>query len=233
MQLLTSQEIQSFVFNSVILIIFCIFAYLLIHRNKNRISTTIALYFITVSLGLVVNIIYRAINIEQVNIILNILTIYLITFAGIHLLNFNNLLFFSTKVHTKKKVIWLNIIYAVALSGLFVIGILFEGVEWINDKPKYSILFGLYGAVWSQIVFAITVYYTFKISKKMGKNIYSRKYLRSIIGILCFDLQLLGGYYANTIDTEIARTIGLIVQLVFILPGAFFIYFGIKKVPES
>ena len=232
MQLLTPQEIQSFVFNSVILIIFGIFAFLLFKRNKNRISASIALYFITVSLGLIVNIIYRAINIEQVNIVLNILTIYLITFAGIHLLNFNFLLYFSTKVHTKKKIIWLNLIYGIVLSGLFIIGISFGGVEWIIDKPKYSIFFGLYGGILSQIIFVITIYYTIKISKKMGKNIYSKKYLRSIIGILCFDLQLLGAYYANTVGTDLARTIGLIVQLLFILPGAFFIYFGIKKVPE-
>ncbi|UYP46285.1 hypothetical protein NEF87_002570 [Candidatus Lokiarchaeum ossiferum] len=238
-QQLTNPQIQTFVFNGIIIILFVIFSYFLLKRNRNRLSMSLTLYFLTISVGLILNIIYRAIDEETVNIVLNIFTIYFTTLAGVQLLNFVLNLYFSSQIHTLKRQLIYTIIYAVALLGLPIIGIIFDQVSWgpIAGVPIYEFSFGFYGLICSQIIFVFIIYYAMKIKTKMGANKYSTKFMRSIVGILCFDLQLIGAYLAHTFGGDSTdspmRLIGLIFQLIFILPGAFLLYFGLKKEPEN
>ncbi|WP_371801842.1 hypothetical protein [Candidatus Lokiarchaeum ossiferum] len=235
---LSNQQIQTFVFNGIIIILFVIFSYFLLKRNRNRLSMSLTLYFLTISVGLILNIIYRAIDINEVSIVLNIFTIYFTTLGGVQLLNFILNLYFSSQIHTLKRQLVYTGIYATILLGLPIIGIFAENpVTWEGGLPIYPTLFGLYGLFCSQAVFVFIIFYAVKIKTKMGSNKYSTKFIRSIVGILCFDLQLIGAYLANTFGgnqtNSPMRIIGLVSQLVFILPGAFLLYFGLKKDPES
>lgn len=236
--LITTPQIQTFVFNGIIIILFVVFSYFLLKRNRNRLSMSLTLYFLTISVGLVLNIIYRAIDIEDVSVVLNIFTIYFTTLAGVQLLNFVLNLYFSSQIHTLKRQLIYTSIFAVILLGLPIIGIFIDPVSWGDaGVPLYPLAFGLYGLFCSQAVFVFIIFYAIKIKTKMGANKYSTKFMRSIIGILCFDLQLIGAYLAHTFggdSTDSAmRIIGLVFQLVFILPGAFLLYFGLKKDPEN
>ncbi|MCF2141459.1 MAG: hypothetical protein K9W44_15495 [Candidatus Lokiarchaeota archaeon] len=256
-----SPAIQSLVIGGIIILIFLGISIMLLHRNRNRLAISLSLYFIFTALGLTVNFIYRLLellgvlsfeNSQDVVIfsVLNLITLYLTTIAGIHLLNFNLILFFSTKIFNKKRQLIVVLLYALILIGIFIIGFIpfniggesILGITWAEHPspnqssivPYYNIYLGGYFIIMSQIVFIFILYYSTKITKKMGKNKYSKKYLRNIIGILFFDLQLIGAFIANTFGSSVvARNIGLWFQLLFTIPGALFLAFGLRKEPEN
>ncbi|MHA1519135.1 MAG: hypothetical protein ACTSRK_03030 [Promethearchaeota archaeon] len=242
--------IQSLVLGGTIFLIFVAIGILLLRRNRNRLSISLALYFISVAIGLMVNFTYRLLellgvmnftNHIQIFSTLQILTIYFTTFAGIFLLNFNLILYYSTRTFGKKRQNTLTLLYAIVLLGMFVTAFIFgpdefgdviKGVTWdpnTND-PIWNLYMGGYFLIVSQLVFIFIIYYAIKISKKMGKNKYSKKYLRNIIGILFFDVQLIGAFLAFTFGL---RNVGFIIQAVAILPGAFLLASGLKKEPET
>lgn len=241
--------IQSLAMGGIIVIIFAVISILLLRRNRNRLSISLALYFISVAIGLMVNFTYRLLELlgimnftDHLPIFstLQILTIYFTTFAGIFLLNFNLTLYYSTRTFGKKRQNTLTLLYAIVLLGMFVVaflsgpnaaGEIAEGVTWDNENnPLWNLYMGGYFLIISQIVFIFIVYYAIKISKKMGKNKYSKKYLRNIFGILFFDVQLIGAFLAFTFGL---RDVGLYIQLAAILPGAFLLASGLKKEPET
>lgn len=251
---ISPQVTQSLIFGGVIMLIFVLISVLLIRRNRNRLSVSLTMYFMSVALGLLVNFIYRLLEaLEIINLsdneaffsYMNITTLFFTTLAGIFLLNFNLTLFYSTRIFSKKKQTWLVVIYAIVLLGFYVIQLTVGGVTWIVDPrssegsdmvPLYSFLLGGYFLIASQIVFIIIIVYALKITKKMGKNKYSKKYIRNILGILFFDLQMIGAFIANTFgdtDNPWARYVGFFTQLILILPGAFLLAFGLKKEPET
>lgn len=241
--------IQSLVFGGLIFLIFVTLSILLLRRNRNRLSISLAMYFISVAIGLLINFIYRLLGVfgilvfpthEAIYSFLQICVIYFTTLAGIFLLHFNLALYFSTRTFSKKRQISLTLIYAVILLGMFVIGlirlpnadgVLEYGVTWDGTgNPVWNLYMGGYFLIISQLVFIVIIYFAFKISKRMGKNKYSKKFLRNILGILFFDVQLIGAFLAFTFGL---RDIGLYIQLAAILPGAFLLAFGLRKEPES
>ena len=234
---------------------------LLLKRNLNRLSISLSLYFIFSAFGLLVNFLYRLLelldvlqfsNPNHVTIfsILNLTTLYFTTIAGVHLLNFNLILVYSSKIFSRKKQIVTSVLYGIILLGIFVFGFLsfdiggeqVQGISWnVHPSPSqssivpyYNIYLGLYFLLTSQIVFLVIIYFSIIITKKMGKNKYSKKYIRNIIGILLFDLQIIGAFIANTFGSSVlARNIGLWFQIIFTIPGALFLAFGLRKEPEN
>lgn len=256
-----SAAIQSLVIGGIIIIIFSFISFLLLKRNRNRLAISLSLYFIFVIIGLVANFIYRLLELVGVLTfsnpthvvifsVLNLVTIYFTTLAGVHLLNFNLILAYSSRIFIRKKQWIISLVYAIILLGIFVFGFItldiggqqLPGIWWdvhpsptqTSQVPYYNLALGLYFLLTSQVVFVVIIYFSIMISRKMGKNKYSKKYMNNIIGILMFDIQIIGAFVANTFgSSEIARMIGLIIQLIFVIPGALFLAFGLRKEPEN
>lgn len=224
--------IQTFVINGGTAIAFVLVSLSVLKRSGvNRITGTFAMFFLTIAIGLVVNIIYRIINETYWNILLNKVTIFFSALGVIFLYEFNLLIRFSENEITKKRQIVLFIIYALLLSVLFFIP---DGVSWDYSPGEYGVpvwnpVFAIYGGVLCQAIFFMILYTSSKISQQFTDIQAKKKYRFTIVAIIMFDFILVGNFVANGLNIPIIRTIFLIGSGISIVFGTFWLYQGVKR----
>jgi hypothetical protein len=238
--------LQTFLINGTIMVMFILMGLKIVSRKRTRLSITLAMFFLVEASGLLVNVLYRVIDDYEFNIIGNKITIFLNSLGVINLLCFNLMLLKSEKVFTLNKQLMITIGYAIALGVLFFIP---EGVEWAYESgrgltgyntratdpldvgvPVWSLYFGLYGLIVSQISFVFIISSAIQLYRSMGgsNSKFGKKYISNIIGILLFDVILAGNFLFNTWNDPTGRLALLIVSIT-IIPGALMVYWGLKK----
>ncbi|MHA1745645.1 MAG: hypothetical protein ACTSWW_06570 [Promethearchaeota archaeon] len=241
--------LQTFLINGTIMIMFAIFGGLIMKRKRTRQTITLSAVFLVPAFGLLINILYRAIDSYAFNIVGNVITIYLTSFGLIHLFMFNLMLLKSGKAFTTFRQLLYTTLYGVLLAGLFVIGLQYGGVEWEYDGvaglagylgrvteplevgvPVWSVPFMIYGLVISQLGAFAVLYTGIKLYRQMGGkgSKYSKKFIRSIAGVILMDVVVVGNFIFNTLNTGLGRTI-LLVMSICIIPAGFFLYFGLRQ----
>ena len=224
--------LQTFLINGGTALAFFLVALSVLKRSGiKRISGTFALFFITIAIGLIVNVVYRIINEEYWNIVLNKVTIYFSALGVIFLYEFNLLIRFSENEITLKRQIVLFVIYALLLSFLFFIA---DGVTWdyspgIYGVPVWSPLFAWYGGLLCQGLFVLILYTSAKISAQFSDIQAKKKYRFTIVAILMFDFILVGNFVANGLNIPIVRTIFLVGSGISIVFGTYWLYQGTKR----
>lgn len=231
------------------MVMFLIFGVLIMKRKRTRQTITLSAVFLVPAFGLMINILYRAIDAYAFNLVGNVITIYLTSFGLIHLLMFNLMLLKSGKAFTTFKQLLYTMLYGVLLAGLFVIGLQYGGVEWeytgvageigflgrTTDPldvglPVWSVTFMIYGLIISQLGAFAVLYTGIRLYQQMGgkESKYSKKFIRAITGVILMDVVVVGNFIFNTLNTGLGRTI-LLVMSICIIPAGFFLYFGLRQ----
>lgn len=228
--------------------LFILFAFLgvaLLVRKRTRVSITLSLVFFIPAIGILINILYRAIDRYEFNLIANKLTIIFACLGLINILSFIMIIRESNKAYTVQTQIITFLIYLGLLLGLFLIpnGVEFEykgvaGLTGYNTRrlepldlgvPVYSTIFFLYGMIVSQTVMGFIVFQGIKLYQEMGKNsLYRQKYIRTLIGLILMDIYIIGSFIFNWWNNPTGRNIHLIMSLC-IIPATIFLYLGLKQ----
>ncbi|MHA1619439.1 MAG: hypothetical protein ACTSVZ_09160, partial [Promethearchaeota archaeon] len=210
-------------------LIFILFVYLgmrALLRKRNRISITLSMVFLIPALGILTNILYRAIDTYEFNLIGNKLTISLSCLGLIFIYFFSRIITDSQKAFPLQKQIIIFIIYATLLSVLFFIpnAVEFEydtglGIDGYNSRsldpldlgvPVWSTAFFLYGLILSQAIIAFMIFTGVKQYQSIGKgSVYGRKYIQTLIGMILMDIVIVGSFVFNYVNTPIGRQINL------------------------
>ncbi|WP_457559740.1 hypothetical protein [Candidatus Harpocratesius sp.] len=241
--------LQVYVIYGLILMLFIYLSIKALARKRNRISITLALVFIIPAIGILINILYRAIDIYEFNIIGNKLTITLSCLGLLNIYFFDQIIRKSQVGFPLRRQILYTFIYIFLLSVLFFIpdGVVFEyknglqGIEGYNQKsvdpldlgvPVWSTAFFLYGIVISQSLVVLIITTGIKQYKEIGRaSIYGKKYIMTLSGMILMDLVIVGSFVFNWLNSEIGRKINLIINI-GIVPAVILLYMGLKEEKE-
>ena len=236
--------LQVFLIYGVIFILFTFLGIKALIRKRTRVSITLSLVFLIPALGILANILYRAIDSYEFNLIGNVITITLSCLGLINIYFFMAIISDSQMGFSLGKQVGIFVIYAALLSVLFFIpkGVEFEyngvpGIEGFNARsldpldlgvPVWSTPFFLYGLILSQLVVGILIVTVAKQYRQFGGNIYGKKYIRTILGMILMDMAIVGSFVFNWLNTPLGRQINLFVGIC-IIPAAILLYLGLKE----
>jgi hypothetical protein len=215
-------------------IYFLFIAALILKRSRKNLNKIFSLFFISVALGTIVNVIYASISFEPLGILvkfLHILTFYLFSLAQAFLLTFNLILLKSeAKINVKKQKI-LIAAYAALLSILFIVG-MFGGVE-LNDatkwKPVWEVPFFLTAFIICIPTLIIPIlYFMIQIFQKFQDEQLKEKWRYFMVGVLLYFVMWFGTSISNFLAQDIVRNIWAIVALISFLT-TYTMYYGVGK----
>jgi hypothetical protein len=210
-------------------IFYFLMAYLILRRDTKRLNQIFAMYFISVAIGTVFNVIYAPLQDEMAVIVLNIITYYFMVFGQIFLLVFCLILLKSEKVVTPKKQALLIVSFAALLALLFPIGL--AGGVTVNEswKPVWSLPYLLYSFILCGIFTIIPTYVSsLEIHKKFEDPQLKKKWKYFIFGISFYFLIYFGTSISNFLNDPTFRTVWSLVALVAII-STYLIYYGVGK----
>lgn len=216
-------------------IYFLAIAGLILHRNRKKLNKVFSLFFISTSVGSILNILYSLISIEGLEILvsfLHILAYFFFLFAFVFLLIFNLLILKSEKVFVSKKQMELILGYIVLFSVLFVIGLGFNGVTInvdTNWSPEWSLPFFITSIILIvPFLMVPIIYYASKILQQMQDKTVKSKWKIFMLGVVVYSLVLLGTALVNFLKvSEIRKIWGIFALILFLL--VFTIYYGVGK----
>jgi len=184
--------------------------------------------------------VYASLSVEGLEFLvlgIHFITNYLVAFSIIFLVIFELILFKTSQVFSKKRVLRLIFLYAgiLAGSGIFLFienwGIKIDATTaW---KPVWNLPYFVYMisvGIWITIplfYYAIIIYRDFKNEKLKQKW---RYYILGSSFLITFQY---GVYIANYLDIAIIRTVWLIIAVFLILIGSSLVYYGIGRQIEK
>ncbi|MBD3212283.1 MAG: hypothetical protein GF311_06710 [Candidatus Lokiarchaeota archaeon] len=212
-------------------ILFILMAILILRRSTKKLNQIVAMFFISIALSTIVNVVYAPLRISVLMELLNILAYFLFNWAMVYLLLLNLLILRSTKLINSKIQIALIVIWTIILVGLFPIGLL-DGVRidgTTNWRPVWNLLFLLYGLGTGLFCMVIpTIYYSIKVYKSLGVDELEKRWRLFIAGMLFYYIIWAGVSIVNFVADEIIRTIwGAILLISF--SAIYILYYGIAK----
>ena len=226
-----SRIIVAFISQTFIIILFSFLVFKILKRNRKRSSITLAAFYLIMSVGLFMNIIFILLISSHNNILIYIsysLASYFIVFPFIFILIFINIILRMEENFTLKKIAIICITYGVLCSTLYLFpgGITFTS-NWV---PVYSIPFFIYvnifltGFITIPILFySIRLYNLFKARNLKDKL---RMYL---IGIYLMLGTVYGGIFFNTTSDPIFRTVWGVCAFSMEITAGLLVYYGIGK----
>ncbi len=192
------------------------------------------MFFFSVALGIIANVIYASISIPSLEFavkFLHILSFYLFTLAQVFLLTFNLMLLKSEGVFDTSKQLIMIGVYAALLSLMFFVGIL-GGVK-INEstgwKPEWSLVFLL--TVFFICIPSLIVpvfYFSFQIYVKFESEVLKKKWKYFMIGVILYFLMWFGTSVTNHLAEQVIRDIWTYISFISLL-STYTIYYGVGK----
>lgn len=213
-------------------IFYILMALLILRRDRKRLNWIFSAFFLSVSIGTIINVIYAPLTIEPIVLVLHFMTYYLFCFAMVFLLIFDLILIKSEKIINSKRQLMIITIFAILLAGQFFIGVLGGGIT-INEstdwKPVWSLPFFLYSVIVC-FIFAIvpTINYALQIYKKFDDNTLRKKWKFFLIGIIWYYIFWFGTSLSNLLDIPLFRTLWALVGITVFI-SAYFIYYGVGR----
>lgn len=237
---LTARIISTSIITPIIAMIFIILAYLIIKNDKDYIvNRFFALFFISIVIACILQMIYLFNLAEFIIIILNILTNNALTFGLLFLLlAFMAILkgekmFFHDKMHLFLIIVIPIIIifdFIWGVFGLMIFNIYIPpgiGVVSGSTKPLWEIPFGVFNIILTQIMILIIIFISIKISKQ-SKGGVKKKFRLFILGVLILDIHLIFLPITNMNILPILNDFLIIYQIAGIL-GSFLLFLGLYK----
>jgi len=212
-------------------ILFLFIAVLILRRSTKNLNQIFSMFFITIAISTITNIVYASLQDPIIVIILHILTYYLFSWAMVYLLMFNLLILRPIRGLNQITQVLLISVWAFILAGLFPIGI--NGGIIINTtpgwKPVWNISFLLYGIIFCSFLMIIpSIYTSIKIYNRFENRELKKRWKFFIIGIFFYYLIWGVNSITNFLANEIIRTLWGII-IFFSFSAIYILYYGVAK----
>ncbi|MFX1338762.1 MAG: hypothetical protein ACFFDK_09145 [Promethearchaeota archaeon] len=233
-QLDLARIIQVYIVQGSVAIFFVILAYKILKRDTKRLNLMFSCFYLSITIGLIVNIIYVPLTIEAIVLVLYYITIFFILLGPIFLLVVELMLLKSEKVINTTKQLTIILIYAIALSCMIFIpnGVTINSsTEW---KPVWSIPYFIY-TITVLTVGAIvpSLYFSYQIYKQFEDEKLKKKWGYFIIGLYGLIFLMYGTLTSNTLNDQTFRTVWAIISLFLITVPPYLVYYGVGKELEA
>jgi len=221
---------------------FLIIAYKVLKRKKQRLNLIISGFFISLSIGFILNMVYFAINDIVAILILNFLTNFFIFFGAVFLLIVNLIILESTLIYSVKRQNRYIFFYGIMLfTGMLIFVLLgeifdnpsgppFLGVQINNGVPIWGLIFFSYVVSIMTIFTLIPINYTnFKIYSQFETKALKRKWFYYLIGFLGLTLVFYLFCIYNLLDPHNYANIRSIISIlsVSLIIWGYMMYYGI------
>lgn len=224
LQILDIERIlQVFIVQGLILGFFIYISYRIIMRGKKRLNFIFSLAYISIALGLFINIIYAIILYEPATTLLAYCTHYCLGIGPVFLLLFNLIVLKSEKIVTKKIQLILILVYGIIFASIFLF-IPFNGIT-INEVTRWRSVWTIEFYIY--FLFIITIlttipncYTSFKIYFSFENTELQKKWQYFLIGLFGLYGYMYGAFTANYLNIPLFR----LIMGVLGLSIAFFLY---------
>ena len=204
-------------------------AYIVLKRGRKQLNLYLSSFYLTTTIGSVINMIYANLFNESVVFIMHFITYFMFGFSMAFLLIFVLILVKPIDQITRKFQSIILIIFGVMFLGLLLVpnGIIInETTQW---KPNWSITFSIYSLVISSCMIIIpTLYYSVKIYKKFENEYLKKKWKYFLFGISAYFFLFYGTTISNTINNDTIRLIWSIISLPTLI-SLYLIYYGVVQ----
>jgi len=220
--------IQIFLVQGLIGFFFLYIAFRILKREAKGLSLILSYFYLSTTIGVVINIVYAFIFIEIIVFILHFLTFFFLCLSLVFLLIFVLVLLRSEKIVTKKVQTLLLIIFSIGLLSYLLI----PGGITINEttgwKPEWSLPFLIYSFIICSLVIAPTIFYSIKLYIKFEHEELKKKWKYFLIGIFSYYFVYYGTSISNTLADPTFRMIWSILSLPSLI-SLYFVYHGVVK----
>ena len=204
-------------------------AILILNKDKKRINQILSAFYLSVGIGVIINIIYVGIYIELIVEVLHFITYFLFCFALCFLLLFILLLSKSEDVITDTIQIVIMVIFAILLLFLLIIPNGFHVNASTNWVPVWNSLFLLYATIICVCIAIIpSLYFAVSLLKKFENEDLKKKWKYFILGISSYFFVWAITSISNTLNIASFRLITAILT-VCTIPSVYLIYYGVGK----
>ncbi len=220
---------------------FLIIAYKVLKRKRQRLNLIASGFYISVSIGFVLNMVYAAMTDRITILILNFLTNYFIFFGTVFLLIVNMIILESTIIYSVKRQNRYILFYGTLLfAGMLILVLLgevfdtpnvpFLGVQIINNVPKWGPIFFTYVFSIMTIFTLIPINYTnYKIYSRFETKKLKRKWFFYLFGFLGLTVILYLSLIFNLLDPNIYADVRSIISVSIssVIIWGYMMYYGI------
>ncbi|MBD3186177.1 hypothetical protein GF325_05060 [Candidatus Bathyarchaeota archaeon] len=228
--MLQVREITIFVIFPIVAVLFIILGALILRRDKRYLANqAYTIFFWSVGIGLLFNVIYVIFPEENLIIAFNLTTTELVN-AG-----FASLLLATLVIYKGEKIVQESIQIKIIMLGIaiacVILGLIPGGIYVIMNDALWSVAFGTMELILTQGILLACVVISLTIIKDLGPEM-KRKFLLYIIGIVFLNITFFGTAIDNmNFFPEIHDVFSYLNILVII--GTILIYFGIVRRTES
>ncbi|TFF93897.1 MAG: hypothetical protein EU544_05230 [Promethearchaeota archaeon] len=204
-------------------------AYKILKRDKGNLNYILSSFFLSVGIGVIINMVYANLTIQPVVYLLHFITYYLFCFAMVFLLLFLALLLKTEKIITPKKQLIIIGTYGILLGGLWFIpgGITInESTDW---KPVWNLPFFWYSIILCSVMVIIpTVILSIKVYQKIQHAPLRKKWLFFIVGISAYFFVYYGTSLSNTLNDPDFRILWSFLTLPTLIT-TYLVYYGLTQ----
>ena len=221
--------LQIYVIQGGFSLLFLFMAYKVLKRGKKRLNLYLSSFYLSTTIGGILNIVYANIFDETIVFIMHFMTYFLFCLSMGFLLIFV-LIFIKPAKQIKFKVqLLILIIFGLLILGHLLIpkGIIID--ESTNWKPDWSWIFFVYSIiVCSCVVIIPTIYYSIQIYVKFESEYLKRKWKYFLIGIFAYFFLYYGTSFSNTLNSDTFRFVWSLISLPTLI-ALYLIYHGVGR----
>lgn len=223
-----SRFIQIFLVQGLIGFFFLYIAFRILKRDAKGLSLILSCFYLSTTIGVIINIVYAFIFIEIIVFILHFLTYFFLCLSLMFLLIFTLVLLRSESIVTKKIQIFLLTIFSIGLLMLLFIpnGIIIN--ETTGWKPEWSWSFLIYSFLICTSVIIPTIFYSIKLYLKFEHQELKKKWKYFLIGMFAYYFVYYGTSFSNALADPTFRMVWSIISLPSLI-SLYFIYYGVVK----
>ncbi len=221
--------VQIYIIQGLFALFFLYMAFRVLRRGTKRLNIYLSSFYISVTIGGIINMIYATIFDPTIVFIMHFITYYLFCFSMAFLLIFVLIL-----IKPGKQIKFEIQLFILIIFGLLVLSLLLipNGIK-INDstnwKPDWSLNFLIYSMVVCSIMVIIpTVYYSLNIYIKFENEYLKKKWKYFLIGIYAYFFLYYGTSISNTLNNDSFRFIWSLISLPTLI-SLYLIYYGVGR----
>jgi len=221
--------VQIYIVQGLFALFFLYMAYLVLKRGRKTLNLYIGSFYLSTTIGGIINMIYATIFNETIVFIMHFLTYFLFCFSMIFILIFVLILVKPAKQIKFNLQLLILIIFGLLIMGLLLIpnGIIINAST--NWKPDWNWYFLIYSVITcTSIVIIPTIFYSIKIYRKFESEYLKKKWKYFLIGISAYFFLYYGTSLSNTLNDDTFRFIWSLISLPTLI-ALYLIYYGVGR----
>ncbi|MHA2391966.1 MAG: hypothetical protein ACXAEX_08340 [Promethearchaeota archaeon] len=221
--------LQIYVVQGGLTLFFLYMAYKVLRRGRKSINLYLSSFYLSATIGGIINIIYANLFEESIVYILHFFTYFILCFSMGFLL-----IFVITLIKPPNQIKFKLQLLILVIYGLLLLGFLFipKGIiinSSTNWKPNWSWIFFIYSIiVCTGIIILPITYYSIRIYVKFESDYLKKKWKYFLIGIFAYFFLYYGTSFSNTLHNDIFRFIWSLISLPTLI-SLFLIYYGVGR----